>query len=148
MRSYVLAVTEQRCDDALNLLSAPTRHAIDALRAHPQHPNDPVPIEQYYCNALMFESCKWKRMTLSDQRADAAAVSMPCGRSQDSFLPGFSSPFLKYEPRITPLVREAGEWHVVEPLVIRIVEVREKEDRAVEAALRERERHLRANPPR
>jgi hypothetical protein len=103
----------------------------------------PVPIEQYYYDALAFENCRLKQMTLSDQRADAATVSMPCGRTQDSILPGLPSPFLRYEPRITESVREEGEWHVVEPLVIRIVEVRETEDRMRDAALRERERVMR-----
>ena len=140
MRAYVRAVRESRCDDALKVLSTRTRHAIDVLRVKPQHQWGPVPIEQYYCNKLAFENCKWEKMTLGDQRADTATVSMPCGRTQDSFLPGFSSPFLKYEPRITTLVREQGEWHVVDPFVIRFVEARETEDRMRDAALREHER--------
>jgi hypothetical protein len=142
LRAYVSAVNENRCDDAQKLLSARTNYALDALRVKPQHQHSPVPIEHYYCYKLIFEDCKWKEMTLIASQGDTASVSMPCGRTQDSFLPGFSSPFLKYEPRSTELVREEGEWHVVIPMVIRIVEIRETEDRRRDAILREQE-HLR-----
>lgn len=143
LQSYARAVSENRCSDALNLLSARTIHAIDGLRVKPQHPQSPLPIEYYYCNKLTFEDCKLGKMTLSESRDDTATVSMPCGRTQDSFLPGFSSPFLKYEPRTTELVREDGDWHVVAPFVIRIAEIRESEDQRRAEAIRGHERRKR-----
>lgn len=143
LQAYVRSVSESRCEDARKLLSARTNHALDVLRVKPQHPQNPLPIEHYYCNNLIFEDCKWEKMTLSNQGADSATVSMACGRTQDSFLPGFSSPFLKYEPRVTEMVREEGEWHVVAPFVIRIAESRETEDRMRDAAIREHERRKR-----
>jgi hypothetical protein len=133
-------VREHRCDAAKNLLSARTRHAVDVLAVRPQHPRDPVPIEHYYCYDLMFEDCKVNKMTLEVERDQTAAVSFPCGRRGDSFLPGFSSVFLKYEPRVTELVREEGEWRVELPFVIAVVEAREREERARDAAMRNRER--------
>lgn len=139
LESYIRAVSEKRCSDAKKLLSARTNYALDSLQVKPQHPQSPIPLEEYYCNPLIFEDCKPEKMTVTDEQPDAATVSMPCGRTQDSFLPGFSSPFLKYESRAHELVREQGEWHVVMPFVIRIVEVREKEDKMRNAAL-ERER--------
>lgn len=140
LEAYVRAVSENRCEDARKLLSERTNYALDSLRVKPQHPQNPLGIEEYYCNRLIFEDCKSGKMTLSDQSTDTATVSMPCGRTQDSILPGFSSPFLKYEPRATEMVREKGEWHVVAPMVIRIVEIRESEDRRRDAAIREHER--------
>jgi len=97
-----------------------------------------VPIEHYYCYDLMFEDCKLGKMTLTFQRDPAAAVSMPCGRTQDGFLPGFPSPFLKYEPRVTELIYERGEWRVVLSYAITIAETREREERARAAAWRNR----------
>ena len=145
---YAHAVRENRCDDALKLMSERTRHAIDVLRVKPQHPQNPLPIESYYCNKLTFENCKVEKMTLAASQTDTATVSMPCGRTQDSFLPGFSSPFLKYEPRSFELIREDGEWHVVEPMVIRIAEIRETEDRMRDAELQRQEefKRTRKNP--
>jgi len=140
MAAYVDAVREHRCETAVNLLSARTRHAIDFLRVKPQHPRDPVPLEHYYCYDLMFEDCKVNKMTLEVQSDQTASVSFPCGRTQDSFLPGFSSAFLKYEPRVTELVREEGEWHVELSFPITIVEARERAERARDAAIRELER--------
>jgi hypothetical protein len=143
MYSYVRAVNEGRCDDAFNLLSERTRHALDVLRTRPLRPQEPVPIENYFCRPLMFEDCKWKQMTLSFQQGDTASVSMRCGSTQDSFLPGFSSVFLKYEPRLTELVREGDEWRRVDPVLIRILKIFETEDRAIEAEMRERARFQR-----
>ncbi len=140
IHTYAGAVGDGRCDDALKFMSVRTRHAIEVLRVKPQHPQNPLPIEQYYCNKLTFEDCKLGKMTVIDQQADTAKVSMPCGRTQDGILPGFSSPFLKYEPRTTELVREDGEWHIVEPFVVRMIEIREKEDQMREVALRDQER--------
>ena len=147
LQSYVSAVSENRCDDAQKLLSARTNYALDALSTKPQHRHSSVPIEHYYCYKLIFEDCKWKETTLSASQADTATVSMPCGRTQDSFLPGFSSLFLKYEPRSTELVREEGEWHVVVPFVIRIVEIREKEDTAIREYRERQEQFKRAQSP-
>ena len=88
----------------------------------------------------MFENCKEKKMTLTIETGDTAKVSMPCGHTQDSILPGFTSMFLKYEPRTSELVREGGEWRVELPMPIRIVEVREREEQMRDAARREMER--------
>ena len=128
LAGYIRAVREHRCDAALNFLSARTRRAIKSLIERPQHPQAPVPIEHYYCYDLMFEKCKDRKMTLTVDSGDAAEVSMPCGRTQDSIFPGFTSIFLKYEPRVTKLVREGGEWRVELPIPIRIVELREREE--------------------
>ncbi len=81
-------------------------------------------------------------MSLKNADADIATVSMPCGRTQDSFLPGLSSIFLKYEPRDWDLVREEGRWRIVLPFVIKIVDVREREDEMLERILREREEYI------
>ena len=124
--SYIRSVREHRCDAAMGFLSARTRHAIESLIERPQDPHSPVPIEHYYCYDLMFENCKEKKMTLTHESGDTAKVSMPCGRTQDSILPGFTSMFLKYEPRTSELVREGGQWRVELPLPIRIVELRER----------------------
>ena len=141
MADYVAAVREHRCDAAMNLLSARTRHAIESLTVKPQDPHASVPIEHYYCYDLMFEDCKIGKITLTSQSDQAATVSMPCGRTQDSFLPGFPSAFLKYEPRGTDLVREEGQWRVELSYPIAIVESREQAERARDAAMRrERER--------
>lgn len=140
LEGYIRSVRNQRCDDAMNFLSADTRRAIKSLIERPQHPQTPLPIEHYYCYDLMFENCKEGKLTLAMQGEDAVEVSMPCGRTQDGLLPGFSSMFLKYEPRVTRLVREGGEWRVELPVPIRIVEVREREERARDAANREMER--------
>lgn len=142
LEAYVYAVNEGRCDDALELLSTRSRHGLDVLRVKPQHPQNPLPIEEYYCRKLIFEDCKWGEMQLDESYGNAAKVSMPCGKTQDSFLPGFSSIFLKYEPRVTELMLEDGRWRVVVPRVIRIAEIREKEDRMLESAL-ERDQELR-----
>lgn len=140
LESYIRAVRAHRCDAAMSFLSARTRHAIESLIERPQHPQAPVPIEHYYCYDLMFENCKEKKMTLTSETGDTAKVSMPCGRTQDSILPGFTSMFLKYEPRISELVREGGKWRVELPMPIRIVEVREREEQMRDAARREMER--------
>lgn len=140
LAGYIRSVREHRCDAAMNFLSARTRHAIQSLIERPQHPQAPVAIEHYYCYDLMFENCKEEKMTLMVESGDTARVSMPCGRTQDSILPGFTSMFLKYEPRVTELVREGGEWRVELPMPIRIVEVREREEQARDAARREMER--------
>lgn len=139
LEAYARAVEENRCDEALKLVSERTRYAIDVLRVKPQHPQSPLLSENYYCNKLTFEHCKLGEMTLSASQADTATVSMPCGRTQDSFLPGFSSVFLKYEPRTTDLVREEGGWRVVVPMAIRIVDIREREEQLRDAELRRQE---------
>ena len=136
LAGYVHSVREHRCDEAMKFLSARTRRAIQSLLERPQHPQAPIAIEHYYCYDLMFENCKEKKTTLTVESGDAAKVSMPCGRTQDSILPGFTGMFLKYEPRITELVREGGEWRVELPLPIRIVEIREREERVRAAAKR------------
>jgi hypothetical protein len=136
MADYVVAVREHRCDAAMSFLSMRSRHAIESLTIRPQHPHVDVPIEHYYCYDLMFEDCKVDKMTLTSQREQSAAVSMPCGRAQDSFLPGFPSPFLKYGPRVSEMVREQGEWYVELSYPIEIIERREHEERARDDAMR------------
>lgn len=148
---YIDAVREHRCDAAKNFLSTRTRYALDWVTeqtgrvdehrraAGRPHGLPAAPIEHYYCYDLMFEHCKAGEMTLATEQGDTARVSMPCGRTQDSILPGFTSMFLKYQPRITDLVREEDEWRVVLPTLIRIVEVREQEDAAREAYERRRQ---------
>ncbi len=142
VEAYAQAVSENRCVDALAMLSNRTKYAVEALRLKPQHPHTPIPLEEYYCNKLIFEDCKLGKMAVKDMTVAAAVVSMPCGRTQDSFLPGFASPFLKYEPRDTELVREDGEWRLVMTYVIKIVDVREKVD-SMRAAPLQREEQLR-----
>ena len=140
LAGYIRSVREHRCVAAMNFLSARTRRAIKSLTERPQHPQAPVPIEHYYCYDLMFDKCKEEEMTLTFETGDAAEVSMPCGRTQDSIFPGFTSIFLKYEPRVTKLVREGTEWRVELPIPIRIVELREREERARDTAKREVDR--------
>ena len=149
LHAYIRAVEDGRCEDARKLLSARTNHALDVLRDKPQHPQNPLPLEEYYCRQLLFENCKSQKMTLTEQRADTATVSMPCGRTQDSIFPGFSSAFLKYEPRDTEMIREDGAWHVVMPFVIRVAEIRETEDKMRDAELRRMEdmKRKRGKPP-
>lgn len=142
LQTYVDAVRDGRCGDALDLLSERSRYALDVLRVKPQDRHNPLPVEEYYCRPLFFEDCKAGKMTVASQQAETATVTMPCGRTQDGILPGFPSIFLKYEPRENELVLENGEWHIVLPFVIRIVEVREKEDRMRDAAMREYERKM------
>ncbi len=146
LEAYAHAVQENRCDEALKLVSERTRYAIDVLRVKPQHPQSPLPVDHYYCNKLTFEDCKLGEMTLTASQAGTATVSMPCGRTQDSFLPGFPSVFLKYEPQTTDLVHEEGGWRVVVPMPIRVVEIREKEEQMRDAALRRQEEFIRARP--
>lgn len=149
LERYVYAVNEGRCEDAFVLLSKNSRDGLEMLRVRPQHPQSPLAIEQYYCQPLIFEDCKWGKMQLDSQAGDEAKVSMPCGHNRDSFLPGFSSPFLRYEPRVTDLVREDGAWRIVVPSVIRIVEIREREERVMEEVKRRNEeiRRKRGLPP-
>lgn len=142
LRSYAGAVQERRCGDSLELLSSRTRFALDALREKPQHPHRPLPLEEYYCNRFTFEDCKVNELTLKTNQGDNATVSMSCGKTQDSFLPGFPSMFLRYEPRDFELVREEGRWRVVLPFVIKIVEIREREDQLREKALQEQKEFL------
>ena len=143
LAAYIASVREHRCDAAMGFLSARTRHAVESLIARPQHPHSRIPIEHYYCYDLMFEHCNADEMTLSVEQGDAATVSMSCGRTQDSILPGLTSVFLKYEPRLTELVRENNSWRVVLPTPIRIVELREQSDAAQAEALRAFERQQR-----
>ena len=142
LSDFAAAVNERRCSDAIEFLSARTRYSLDRLREKPQRTYDAVPLEEYYCSKFTFEDCKLGKMSVKNIDAETATVSMPCGRTQDSFLPGFPSMFLKYEPRDWDLVREDGRWRIVVPSAIRVVEVREKEDRLREQALRDREEHL------
>jgi hypothetical protein len=146
LAGYIHTVREHRCAEAMIFLSARTRHAVESLIERPQHPEAPVPIEHYYCYDLMFENCKVEKMTLIDQSADKAKVSIPCGRTQDSILPGLTSIFLKYEPRVNELVHEDGKWRVELPMSIRIIELREERDRARDVAIREMERRRQADP--
>jgi hypothetical protein len=95
-----------------------------------------IPIEEYYCRRLIFQDCKWKEIKLEQQTANTAKVAMPCGHAQDSFLPGFSSPFLKYEPRITELTLEDGNWRVILPDLIELAARREREKQWEEDARR------------
>ncbi|MEO7658455.1 MAG: hypothetical protein ABIV48_02475, partial [Pyrinomonadaceae bacterium] len=127
--------------EALTFLSARTVYSIESLRAKPQRKREPVAVEQYYCDKLAFEDCRLNKISLAEENGDFAKVSVPCGRTQDSFLPGFSSPFLKYEPRETELIREEGRWFIIDPLVIKIVEMREKEERMRDEAMRQRARY-------
>src|SRR5687768_515876 len=127
LQSYARAVTNRQCDEALRHLSARTRQAIEALTMEAQNRSSTVSREEYYCSRFTFEHCKWEETTLDEKQADTAKVSMSCGHTQDSILPGFSSIFLKYEPRVTDLVYEEGEWRVTIPHVIRKFEVEEKE---------------------
>lgn len=140
LAGYIDAVRGHRCDVAMTFLSARSRYAIAALIERPERPQLSIPIEHYYCYDLMFEHCKAKEMTVAAEQGDTAKVSMPCGRTQDSILPGFTSMFLKYEPRITDLVREEGAWRIVLPMPIRIVEIRERDEQLREEALRDHER--------
>ena len=142
LSDFAAAVNERRCSDAIEFLSARTRYSLDSLREKPQRPHEPIPLEEYYCSQFTFEDCKLGEMSLKKADAEIATVSMPCGRTQDSFLPGFSSMFLKYEPRDWDLVREDDRWRIVLPFVIKVVELREREDEMRERALREREEHL------
>ena len=137
LRAYARSVRERQCADSLGQVSSRTRYALEVLRRKPQHSHDPLPLEEYYCNKFAFEDCKLDELTLNRADDSIATVSMSCGRTQDSFLPGFPSIFLKYEPRDFELVREDGRWRVVLPHVIKIVEVREREDQLRDKALRE-----------
>lgn len=136
LSEFAAAVGDRRCDDALEFLSARSRYSLERLRQKPQHPHNPVPLEEYYCSKFAFEDCKLGEMSLKNIDGETATVSMPCGRTQDSFLPGFSSVFLNYEPRDWNLAREDDRWRVVLPFVIKIVDVREREDQAREQVLR------------
>jgi len=136
------AVNERRCGDAVEFLSERTRYSLDKLRETPQRPHESIPLEEYYCSKFTFEDCKLREMSLKNSETASATVTMPCGRTQDSFLPGFPSMFLKYEPRDWDLVREDGRWRIVLPTVIRIVDVRERENEMRERALRQREEYL------
>jgi hypothetical protein len=138
--AYAEAVRSRRCGEAMGFLSERTRYALDFLRVKPQHPQSQIPLEEYYCSKFAFEDCKLSDMNLTSAEANSATVSMPCGRTQDGILPGFPSMFLKYEPRETGLVKEDNDWRVVLPHVIRIVEIREREDKIRDEALREQER--------
>lgn len=140
LKSYIQAVSEGRCAEALNLVSARTRYSLESLRLKPQRQWEPIGIETYYCNPIAFENCKSDNTSLIVPQPDAAKVSMPCGRSQDGFLPGFSSIFLKYEPRITEMTYEEGSWRVVEPMVIRIVELRDSEEKIRDEVLKRQRR--------
>ena len=142
LTDFAAAVNERRCSDAIELLSARTRYSLDRLLEKPHRDHNPIPLEEYYCSKFTFEDCKLREMSIRKADAESATVSMPCGRTQDSFLPGFPSMFLKYEPRDWDLVREEGRWRIVLPFVIKIVEVREKEDQLIEKVLRDREEHL------
>lgn len=137
LNAYAAALRERRCGEALELLSARTRYSLDALRIKPQNPHTSVPLEEYYCSIFTFEDCKLNEMSVKASDGATATVTMPCGRTQDSFLPGFPSMFLKYEPRDWELVREEGHWRMVLPFVIKIVEVREREDQLREKALQD-----------
>lgn len=70
IQAYAAALQDDRCDDALKLMSTRTRHAIAVLRVNPQHPQNPLPTENYYCNRLTFEDCKLGKMTLSEHHND------------------------------------------------------------------------------
>lgn len=142
VNDFAGAVNERRCSDALEFLSERTRYSLDRLREKPQRPQEPVRLEEYYCSEFTFEDCKLGEMSLKNMDEKIATVSMPCGRTQDSILPGFSSMFLKYEPRDWELVLENGRWRVTLPFVIKVVDLREREDEMRERALREREEHL------
>jgi hypothetical protein len=139
---FAAAVNDRRCSDAIGFVSARTRYSLDRLREKPQHPESPIALEEYYCSKFTFEDCKLGEMSLKNRSGAAATVSMPCGRTQDSFLPGFPSMFLKYEPRDWELLNEEGVWRVVIPSTIRIIELREREDQLREKLDREREEHL------
>ena len=150
LQTYVEAVQEGRCQEARNLLSQKTRYALDYLHEKPQQRQNALPVEEYYCGRFAFEHCQYWKTMLTAGGSNVALVSMPCGRSQDSIFPGFSSPFLKYEPRKVELVNEDGAWRIVEPTPIRIVEVREREDQLREEAIRrqdERRRQIREKAP-
>jgi hypothetical protein len=142
LNDFASAVNERRCSDAIEFLSARTRYSLERLREKPDREHNPVPLEEYYCSKFTFEDCKLREMALKEAEDESATVSMPCGRTQDSFLPGFPSMFLKYEPRDWNLVREDDRWRIVLPFVIKIVEVREREDQLRERALREQEEFL------
>jgi hypothetical protein len=141
LNDFAAAVNERRCSDAIEFLSARTRYSLEKIREKPDREHNPIPLEEYYCSKFTFEDCKLREMSLREADAESATVSMPCGRTQDSFLPGFPSMFLKYEPRDWNLVREDGRWRIVLPFVIKIVEVREREDQMREKALREQEEY-------
>src|SRR5688572_3628070 len=137
LRSYAGAVSERRCSDSLELISSKTRYALDVLREKPQHAQSPLPLEEYYCNKFTFDECKLDELTLKAVEGHTATVARSCGHSQDSFLPGFSSIFLKYEPRDFELVREDGGWRVALPFVIKIAELQERDHHLREKALQE-----------
>ena len=141
LRGYAGAVRERRCGDSLEYLSSRTRRALNVLREKPQDRHSPLPLEEYYCNKFAFEDCKLDELTLGPIEGDAATVAMSCGRTQSGLVPGLPSMFLKYEPRDFELVREDGRWRVALPHVIKIVEVREREDELRERVLREQREH-------
>ena len=139
VRTYVGDVRGGRCAAARQLLSAETDQALEYLKVKPQHPDRPLPVEEYYCGRFAFEDCKYKKTELVRSDGMRATVSMPCGRSQDSILPGFSSPFLKYEPREIDLVYENEAWRIIEPTPIRVVALLKREDAWRAEALRRHE---------
>lgn len=139
--AYVKAILDGRCAEARQLLSARTNYALEYIHAHPKRQERPLPIEEYYCGDFAFEDCKLSEMELATLDGDKATVTISCGKTQDSFLPGWPSIFLKYEPRPIELIQEDSSWKVVEPYVIRMVEVREREDELREKALQERKRY-------
>lgn len=148
LQNYADAVIEESCDEAFAHLSLNTRRALEVLQRIPRQREKPLPIEEYYCRPFIFENCKWKATTLESIQNDTAKVSMMCGTTQDSFLPGFSSPFLKYEPRLTDLVKEEGEWRVVLPYVIEVAEMQEREEQMREAERRRQQEYNRQRIPR
>lgn len=143
LEDYVAAIREGRCADARKLISYRSEQALRYLEENPQHPQNPLPITEYYCGQFAFEDCKPSKIELTSLTGEAAIVTMPCGRSQDSILPGFSSPFLKYEPRNTSLVLESGQWRVEEPHAIRIFEIKTREDEFRRQALEREEQRRR-----
>lgn len=142
-KKYVVAIREGRCSDARQLLSERTNYALEYIRKHPPEPRNPLPIEEYYCGRFAFEDCKLSKVQLERLEQDTATVTISCGKTQDGFLPGWSSMFLKYEPRPIELVREAEEWKIVETYVNRFAEVREREEELREEAMRPYEQQKR-----
>jgi hypothetical protein len=141
LERYVTAIYERRCDDAKALLSEQTLRGLEKLRARPLRPNAPSAPEEYYCSKFAFEHCQLSKMELKEVSGDKAIISMPCGRTQDSMFPGFTSIFLKYEPHSVELIRESGNWFVKEPLVLRYAELREKEDLEYQRAMENHRRY-------
>ena len=143
---YAAAIKRGDCETVWSTLSRETQLAYESVVQHPSYLTPKSPKEAA-CNGARVEDWRLSRMRTIPSGSNRVTVLVKRAERTGPSLPGWSPIFTKYVNDPIAVVFEDGAWRVEEQHVVEMVAARraaiDRDLRARQEALRERERRLR-----